>query len=124
VGQEGHLVSIERTTGTCIVVHLADSETHFPDTQQAEEWIGKLDVGIRVHAIEEAQMPCWMAYCDNPACKHPESDENDNAMHIPGHDQAEVERLLSGLQRVPDGRLLCDVCRDRTGQPATTADNH
>ena len=106
-------MTINRTTGTCIVVHLADSEVHFPDTRQAEEWIGKLDVGIRVHAIEEAQVPCWTAYCDNPACQHPEGDENDNAMHIPAGSAEAAEVRLSDLQRQPDGVLLCTMCRDR-----------
>lgn len=111
-------MTINRTTGTCVVVHLADSEAHFPDTQQAEEWIGKLDVGIRVHAIEEAQVPCWMARCDNPACGHAESDENDNAMHIPAETAAEAELHLDDLQRAITGPLLCTACRE---QRSTTA---
>lgn len=116
-------MSIERLATTCIVVHLAASEAHFPDAQQAEAWIERLPAEIIVRAIEPAQTPCWMAYCDEPACGHAEGDENDNPTHIPGHDQAEVEALLDDLKRVA-GVVLCTVCREDARQPATTADHH
>jgi hypothetical protein len=106
-------MSIERTTGTCIVVHLADSEAHFPDTQQAEEWIGKLDVGLHVHAIEETQVPCWTAECDSPDCVGTEDDEHGNATHFLAGSEFDVEFELSDLQRQPDGVLLCTLCRER-----------
>lgn len=105
-------MSIERTTGTCVVVHLADSEVHFRDTEQAQDWAEKLPEPHKVRAIENAQVPCWMAYCDNPACQHPEGDENDNAMHIPAETAADVEQHLTDLQRMPSGALLCTVCRE------------
>lgn len=105
-------MSIVRVPYTCIVVHLADTEAHFPDAQQAEAWVERLDTGILVRAIEEAHTPCWMAYCDEPACEHPEGDENDNPTHLPAWTAEDAERLLSDLQRQPDGVLLCTTCRD------------
>lgn len=110
-------MTIERTTTTCIVVHLADSEAHFSDAQQAEAWAEKLDAGIRIHAIEEAQEPCWMAYCDEPACQEPEGDENDNATHLVGQTAQDAERGLTDLRRVAGGALLCTACREEQTTP-------
>lgn len=106
-------MSIERYPHTCMVVHLVDSEAHLPDAQAAEAWIGQLDVGIRVHAIEEAQQPCWTAHCDEPACEQPEANENDDAIHILAATAEEAEAQLGDLQRV-NGVLLCVGCRDES----------
>jgi hypothetical protein len=105
-------VSIESVKGTCIVVHLADSETHFRDPAGAQNWAETLPADIQVRAIENAQVPCWMAYCDNPACEHPEGDENDNATHLVGDTAAEAEQQLNDLRRTAAGVLLCTLCRE------------
>lgn len=117
-------MSIEPVKGTCIVVHLADSESHFRDPDQAQDWAENLPAEVQVRAIENAQTPCWMAYCDNPACEYPEGDENDNPTHLPADLADEAERLLTDLRRIPSGALLCTVCREDATQPATTAGNH
>lgn len=102
-------MSIQRVTGEpCWAVHLADSEIHFPSTDQAQKWaVG--EPGVR--AIEPAQTPCWTAHCDNPACEAPEGDEDGNASHVPGGTQAEAEERLQELKRTPAGALLCEPCR-------------
>lgn len=105
-------MTIERVTTTCIVVHLADAEAHFPDAQQAEAWIETLEAGLRIHAIEEAQEPCWMARCDEPTCGEYEGDENDNPTHLVGATIEDAERELTDLRRVASGALLCTVCRE------------
>lgn len=105
-------MSIERVPGLCMVVHLAESEAHFPDFNAARTWAARLPAdAAAVRAIEPAQTPCWMAYCDEPACEHPEGDENDNPTHLPAATADEAEKQLSDLQRIAGGALLCTMCR-------------
>jgi hypothetical protein len=108
-------MSIQQLAGDpCWVVHLADGgEVHFRNGDLAEEYATGLD-GVR--CIEPAQVPCWMAHCDDPACEQPEDDENGNATHIPAVTEAAAEAQLQELRRAPTGALLCSTCRE----PQTT----
>jgi hypothetical protein len=107
-------MSIVRYPHTCIVVHLADAEAHLDTAAAAEQWIERLDPAIKVHAIEDAQQPCWTAHCDTQDCLGQEDDEHGNTMHFPAPTAGDAEHQLSDLQRMNDGQLLCYACREGT----------
>jgi hypothetical protein len=105
-------MSIVRAPGTCIIVHLDEGEAHLPTPERAQEWAADWPEQKQIRAIEPAQMPCWTAECDTPDCVGCEDDENGNTMHFLAATADDAEQQLSDLQRQPDGRLLCTMCRD------------
>lgn len=111
-------MTINRTTGTCIVVHLEDGEAHLPTVEQAQEWASHVETGVIIRAIEPAQTPCWTADCDTPGCDGYEGDENGNQTHLPARTIEEAEALLGELKRDAAGRLVCTECVEAVACPA------